>query len=80
MAGKNSSLDTVNFAGKTPIGGRYDWDFNVFGKLAAVSVTNVTITTAQFERFDATFDDGDLTTGQYRGDTGRYSFILQLSN
>ncbi len=79
MAGGKSSLDTNSFAATTPIGGKYDWDYNVFGVVAAGSVADATISDEQLTRFDATFDDGNLATGSYRGNTGRYSFILQLN-
>lgn len=79
MLGGNSTLDTNSFAATTPIGGNYDWDYNVFGLFAAVSVADATITTEQLQKFDNTFDDGNLATGLYRGNTGRYSFILQVA-
>lgn len=77
MSNSNSSIDATAFAATTPIGGRYDWDYDVFGVVAAVSVANATITSAQLLQFDTTFDDGDLATGQFRGTTGRYSYIIQ---
>ena len=77
MTGGRSSLDVGNFAGVTPIGGRYDWDYNVFGIVAAVSVADATISTEQLTAFDAMFDDGSLTSGNFRGNTGRYSYVLQ---
>jgi prepilin-type N-terminal cleavage/methylation domain-containing protein len=79
MVGGTSSLDTNTFAATTPIGGNYDWDYNVFGLVAAVSIANATITTEQLTQFDATFDDGDLSTGDFRGNTSRYSYILQAN-
>ncbi len=78
MLNGNSTLDADTFAATTPIGGSYDWDSNVFGIVAAVSVADATITTEELTRFDAQFDDGNLSTGQFRGTTGRYSYILQL--
>lgn len=75
MAGGASSLDTGSFAAVTPIGGHY----KVFRIEAAVSVANATISEEQRTRFDATFDDGNLATGNYRSSTGRYAFILQLN-
>ncbi|MCF3648172.1 type II secretion system protein [Synoicihabitans lomoniglobus] len=77
MAGDKSTLDNSTFAGVTPLGGRYDWDYGVFGVTAAVSVTDVTVTEAELLAFDTTFDDGSLTSGEYQGTTGRYSYILQ---
>src|SRR3954465_5485490 len=38
-AGMATYLDpTLNWSGTTPIGGQWDWDFNVFGVTAAVSI------------------------------------------
>lgn len=77
MLNDNSSIDADAFRTTTPIGGRYDWDYDVFGYVAAVSVADATITSAQLLQFDTTFDDGDLNTGEFRGTTGRYSYVLQ---
>lgn len=77
MANNNSSIDATAFAATTPIGGRYDWDYNIFGYVAAVSVTDAAITSAQLLDFDTSFDDGNLATGDFRGNTGRYSYIIQ---
>lgn len=77
MLGEKSSLDVVKFTATTPVGGRYDWDENVFGFAGAVSVTDTTMSTAQLQQFDADFDDGNLSTGQFRGNTSRYSYILE---
>jgi len=77
MLNDNSSIDADAFLSPTPIGGRYDWDYDVFGYVAAVSVANATITSAQLLQFDTSFDDGDLTSGEFRGTVGRYSYILQ---
>ena len=74
----SSSLDLNSFAATTPIGGNYDWDYNVFGKFAAISVADATISDAELLAFDEKYDDGNLATGTYQGNTGRYSFILQL--
>jgi prepilin-type N-terminal cleavage/methylation domain-containing protein len=62
----------------TPIGGNWDWDYNVFGFTAAVSVVGPTASVAQITEIDAKIDDGDLSSGQFRDESGgRYSCILQ---
>ena len=76
MLNNNSSLDVTAFSSTTPIGGRYDWDGGVFGYIAAVSVADATITNAQLLQFDTSFDDGNLNTGDFRGTTGRYSYVI----
>jgi prepilin-type N-terminal cleavage/methylation domain-containing protein len=62
----------------TPIGGNWDWDYNVFSFTAAVSVVEPTASVAQITEIDAKIDDGNLSTGQFQDEgSGRYSFILQ---
>lgn len=77
--GLASYLDpTMNWAGTTPIGGRWDWDFNTSGVKAAVSVVQSTASAAQLQEIDAMYDDGNLETGRFKqiGDD-RYSDIIE---
>ncbi|MDQ6626690.1 MAG: type II secretion system GspH family protein [Verrucomicrobiota bacterium] len=77
--GMDTYLDQrLNWTGTTPIGGQWDWDFNVFGIKAAVSVVNPTADAAQMTEIDAKLDDGDLTTGHFvQTQLGRYSAIVE---
>ena len=69
---------TLNWTGQTPIGGQWDWDFNVFGITAAVSVVGATADVAQLTEIDERYDDGDLATGRFRATAaGRYSDIVE---
>jgi prepilin-type N-terminal cleavage/methylation domain-containing protein len=67
-----SSFDSVS-----PIGGVWDWDNNVYGVRAGISVNGPTITTAQLTEIDTKIDDGDLTTGQFRTRSGGVIYILE---
>jgi prepilin-type N-terminal cleavage/methylation domain-containing protein len=70
--------DRLNWTGTTPIGGQWDWDFNVFGVKAAVSVVDPTARNAQLLEIDEKFDDGDLSTGRFRRlQPTRYSDIVE---
>jgi prepilin-type N-terminal cleavage/methylation domain-containing protein len=78
-SGMATYLDaTLNWSGPTPIGGQWDWDFNVFGVKAAISVVNPTASASQLLDIDKRIDDGDLTTGAFQ-DMGasRYSDIIE---
>ena len=69
---------TLDWTKPTPLGGNWDWDYNVFGFTAAVSAVGTNATTQQMQEIDAKIDDGDLSTGQFQDKgNGRYSLILQ---
>ena len=78
-SGMATYLDpTLNWTGPTPIGGQWDWDFNVFGVKAAISVVNPTAPASQLLDIDKRIDDGDLTTGAFQDMSGgRYSDIIE---
>lgn len=69
---------TFNWTGRTPIGGRWDWDFNVSGVTAAISVVETAGLAAQLQALDEQFDDGNLQTGRFRQlGADRYSVVIQ---
>lgn len=69
---------TLNWTGPTPIGGQWDWDFNVFNFKAAIAVVTPTADVAQLTEIDRQFDDGSLTSGRFRSTAdGRYSCIIE---
>lgn len=78
-SGMATYLDaTLDWTGPTPIGGQWDWDFNVFGVKAAISVVNPTASLAQLLEIDRRIDDGDLATGAFQDMSGgRYSDIIE---
>lgn len=70
--------NSLQWARPTPLGGNWDWDANVFGITAAVSVVGTTAPPEQLIAVDEKIDDGDLQTGRFRSiATGRYADVLQ---
>jgi prepilin-type N-terminal cleavage/methylation domain-containing protein len=61
----------------TPIGGQWDWDYEQFGVKAGVSVKSPKWADKDMEKIDKTFDDGNLSTGQFRKRAGGYIYILE---
>jgi prepilin-type N-terminal cleavage/methylation domain-containing protein len=78
-AGMASYLDqSFDWTALTPIGGRWDWDFNRPGAKAAVSVVGSPATATQMREIDAMWDDGDLNTGRFREmDDDRYADVVE---
>jgi prepilin-type N-terminal cleavage/methylation domain-containing protein len=62
---------------KNSVGGRWNWDRNNFGAVAAISTTNVTTTDLEMTLIDAKIDDGDLNSGLFQKVSGRFVYILQ---
>ena len=69
---------TFDFTALTPIGGRWDWDKDVFGFKAGLSVVDPNALQIQLQDIDKSWDDGNLITGHFQ-DKGsrRYSQILE---
>ena len=76
-AGMEDYIDTGGWARPTPVGGRWDWDFEQFGVTAAVSVYQPTATTDDFLLIDQAIDDGDLSTGSFRSRSDGYMFVIR---
>lgn len=76
--GMSSYLDSFDWTGNTPIGGQWDWDKDVFGMKAGVSIVSPTVSVEQLTEIDAAIDDGDLRSGRFQAKiNGRYSSILE---
>lgn len=69
---------SFDFTALTPIGGRWDWDKDIFGFKAGVSVVDPNALQIQLQEIDKSWDDGNLVTGHFQ-DKGsrRYSQILE---
>lgn len=76
-AGMSGQIDPAFFASPTPIGGRWDWDFNQFGVHAAISIYQPARTPLEMQAIDRLIDDGNLGTGRFRGDHDRCMFIIR---
>ena len=70
------ALGGTNWSTPTPVGGQWDWDENVFGVTAGVSVFQPGRTAAEMAEIDALVDDGDLSTGRFRSRTDGYIFVM----
>lgn len=69
---------SFDFTALTPIGGRWDWDKDIFGFKAGLSVVDPNALQIQLQDIDKSWDDGNLVTGHFQ-DKGahRYSQILE---
>jgi prepilin-type N-terminal cleavage/methylation domain-containing protein len=69
---------SFDFTALTPIGGRWDWDKDIFGFKAGLSVVDPNALQIQLQEIDKSWDDGNLVTGHFQ-DKGshRYSQILE---
>ncbi|MEN0020445.1 MAG: prepilin-type N-terminal cleavage/methylation domain-containing protein [Planctomycetota bacterium] len=68
-------------SGETPLGGVWDFERNSYSIISAVGVhfdgTGATRDDAFMADVDATFDDGDVTTGRFRRiDANRYYLVI----
>lgn len=61
----------------TVIGGQWDWDYEVFGIHAGVSVRSPDADEEQMRKIDAIIDDGNLGSGQFRQRSGGYIYIIE---
>lgn len=50
----------------TAIGGQWNWDKNIAGFTAGISISGFTCTDQQLLEIDTKLDDGDLTTGYFQ--------------
>ena len=69
---------TFDWTKPTPLGGNWDWDYNVFGFTAGISAVGTNATVQQMQEIDSKIDDGNLSTGQFQDKgSGRYTLILE---
>ena len=76
--GMENYLDRFPWRSETPIGGRWDWDYQVFGYNSGVSVFRPDANVAQLQKIDALFDDGDLNNGIFRARNEGYIRIIEF--
>lgn len=60
----------------TSLGGDWDWDFQVFGVTAGVSVRSPQADEEQLKRLDRMIDDGNLDSGNFRRRSGGYMLVI----
>ena len=71
-------FNAATWQATTVLGGRWNWDNDISGIRAGVSISGFTCPVLQLTELDAKFDDGDLTTGHFQkvSDT-RVTLILE---
>lgn len=62
---------------ETVVGGNWDWEYEVFGIKAAVSVQGGNWGDEQMIEIDELIDDGNLATGHFRRRSGGYMYVLE---
>ncbi|RKY27459.1 MAG: hypothetical protein DRP83_02320 [Planctomycetota bacterium] len=72
-----SYLGRMDWSTETPIGGQWEWDYNIYGVAAAVSVSNPDRTVAEMAEIDSIIDDGNLMTGNFRARDGGYMMVVK---
>lgn len=70
-------LPRFDWSAQTPIGGRWDWDRNVFGVKAAISVYQPERSTEEMAAIDKQCDDGSLGSGIFRERTSGFMHIIE---
>ena len=70
-------LTELSWLEETTIGGKWDWDYDVFGVTAAVSVTDPKWDDDLMTEIDVVLDDGNLSTGEFRKRSGGYMYIIE---
>jgi prepilin-type N-terminal cleavage/methylation domain-containing protein len=75
--GMSDYLGSFPWTKATPIGGKWNWDNNINGYKAGVAVTSITADITQMYDIDQLFDDGVLTTGQFRIRPSGYVFVIE---
>ncbi|MCK4563337.1 MAG: prepilin-type N-terminal cleavage/methylation domain-containing protein [Verrucomicrobia bacterium] len=75
--GMGEYLSRFPWSEETVIGGQWDWDYEVFGVHAGVSVHSPKWSSEQMQEIDAMIDDGNLGSGQFRQRSGGYIYILE---
>ena len=76
-SGMAEYLNGFSWSEDTVIGGRWDWDYKVFGITAGVSVNAPKWDNEQMQEVDAMIDDGNLSSGHFRQRSNGYIYILE---
>jgi prepilin-type N-terminal cleavage/methylation domain-containing protein len=76
-AGMEDYLVNIDWTERNSLGGRWDWDAQVFGVTAGVSVYQPRASEEQLKRLDRLIDDGNLASGQFRQRAGGYISVIE---
>jgi type IV pilus assembly protein PilA len=76
--GMSEYLECMRWTEDTPIGGRWDWDYQQFGCKAGVSVYyGADMQDARLTEIDRRIDDGNLNTGTFRKRSQGYISVIE---
>lgn len=75
-AGMSGAIGAA-WVAQNSLGGRWNWDRNFLGSIAAIATTSVTSSDAEMARIDAKIDDGDLGAGMFQKVSGRFVYLLE---
>ena len=71
-------LSGMDWTATTPIGGKWDWDYQQFGFTAGVSVyVGPDMQDGRMLEIDQKIDDGNLSTGSFRKRSQGYISIIE---
>ena len=75
--GAEPYIHASDWAAPTPLGGKWDWEYGVFGITAGISVVNPDADDEIMTTVDSILDNGNLSSGHFRKISGRYIYVLQ---
>lgn len=79
-AGWEPYVNESEWTSETPLGGQWDFEYNAYGVTSCFGVHFFNVdqpTDAFMTEIDASFDDGDLSTGRFRKiDNDRFYYVL----
>ncbi len=76
--GVEDYINRFDWTAPTPFGGEWEWVTNHHGVKAAIAVLDPDVSEDHLLRFDKTYDNGDLQTGQFRFISEiRYAYVLE---
>ncbi len=76
-AGMGPYLGRFKWNRDSPLGGKWNWDFDRYGFRAAVSVTGHAGSPATMAELDKRVDNGDVRTGILRARPNGHSYVLE---
>ncbi len=77
-AGMTGRIKDADWGKTIPGNGRWDWDKNILGIKAAISLLGCTFSDARLAQIDAMIDDGNVNTGRFRRlSDGRPALVLE---
>jgi len=75
--GMEEYLQKIHWTEPTSLGGKWDWDYEVFGYKAGVSVYRPDAPEDILLSVDRTIDDGNLAHGIFRARADGYIYIIE---